>query len=56
MSVCVHVSFLFFCDICGLKKGIRFRELVNSNRESACETDCPTRHNIYTVALLQPYE
>lgn len=51
VSVCACI--LLFCDISGLKNGIRFRELVNTNRESAWEADCPTRHGIYAVALLQ---
>lgn len=53
MCVCVCACILLLCDISGLKKGIRFRELVNTNRESACETGCPSRRSIRAVVLLQ---
>lgn len=47
MCICVCACTLLLCDISGLKRGIRIRELVNTNRGGACET----RHIIYAVAL-----
>lgn len=57
MHVCAHM--LLFCDISGLKKkkGMKIRDLVNTHRENACETEYGlTRQCVYAVALLQPYE
>lgn len=55
VSVSTRAHVLLFCDITFLeKKGMKIRELVNTHRKNAYDTEYDLiRQSIYRVALLR---